>query len=374
MIQHLKIIWLLLIPLWLFTSLKTDKQTTKTVSHTVYVNHPGEKTLVEAILNEVKNVDGLPVEYFMDVTSVICLEEVCKVIPVRLFWNNIGDFVKYELEKGATLEKYEDDIFEFEDYNKLRRILLNKNSPFKEVYIDEILTVPDELNDGIDAISGATALELDEKDTVPGAALTCFTLWHWANGSIVSNIKNITGASLSNKQLLDFISKENKTYFNISLQQLKKRNLYAIEHINPVYNRLLNQAECLKLGLAYLETAPMEVYLQTVQKLLSNGKKEQKLSVIRSLNNTKQDIPTTFLDTVSKEFSNLKSFHEVSILLELMQAKNAGSETVINQVLPLLNGDFIAARRVYWFLKNEKLNLTQTKLIQDFYKDHKDRL
>ncbi|GAA4238836.1 hypothetical protein GCM10022291_30820 [Postechiella marina] len=374
MIYNFKIIVCFLFPFWFLVNKEDNRTQLKTIEHTLVISHPGEKSLVETVLTEVQNQAGLPVEYYMDVRSVICLEEVCKVIPVRLFWDNIGQYTKYELDEGATLEKYEADVFAPEDYYKLHTILSNTASPFKKVFIEDILTVPDELSEDIDAVSGATALELDEKDTVPGAALTCFTLWHWANGNVIANIKTITGL-VSKEHLFNFLfNQEDDTYFNIAVKSLKSRKLYAPKYTTAVYNRLLDNEKLLKTGLLYLESAPLDVYLSTLHQLIVNGNKEQKLAVIRSLNTSSQSIPKSFLDGVSKEFSNLKSFHEVSILLELMQTKNTGSATVIKQVMPLLNGNFIAARRVYWFLKTEKLNDTQTKLVQDFYKAHKDRL
>ena len=131
MVGYIKVVFWWLIPLFLiFNSVDNQKQFEfNEIKHSISIKHPGEEGTVEVVLIEVQNKNGLPVEYYMDVESVICLEEVCKVIPVTVFWNNIGEYKKYKLEEGATLEKYEANLFEPNDYKKIHTILQNKNSP-----------------------------------------------------------------------------------------------------------------------------------------------------------------------------------------------------------------------------------------------------
>ncbi|WP_123803473.1 hypothetical protein [Flavivirga aquatica] len=345
----------------------------KNINHKIVLKHPGEDIPVEVTLVEVQDSDGLPIAYFTDVESVICLEQVCKIVSVRIYWNNIGVYQKYELENGATLEKYEDDLFDPEDYKKLHTILANIDSPYKEVYLDEILTVVDEHTEDIDAVSGATALELDEKDTVPGAALTCFTLWHWVNGDIVSIIKNKTGESVSNKQLQQFLVDENETYFYIAIAELQKRKNYSKEFIDTIIKRGLKDDFLLRTAFNYLKGASVENYLYAAETLFFKGSREQKLTTTRSLINTDYKVSKGYLNNFSTQFSKL-DYQEVSLLLELMQDKNPNSKVVIENVLPLLSGDFIIARRAYWFLNNETLTTKQEREIKCFYKKHKDKL
>ena len=372
MIQFIKTYLWLLFPFLLLSNLKTKQDSFKTISHEVLIKHPGEKEPVKTILNEIQNEVGLSIEYNMDVYSVICLEDVCKIIPVKLYWNNIGVYQKYELAKGETLEKYEADLFAPEDYIKLQIILSDINSPFKEVYIDEILTVPDEHGDeDLDAVSGATALELDEKDTVPGAALTCYTLRHWANGEVVSKIKNQTGASVSEEQLQDFILNENNTYFHVALNALEKRDSYTKPLIKTIIEKVLNDKSLLRTAFNYFKKSSPELYFYAAERLFLEGKKEQKLAAIQSLKQTDFKIPDSYLDRFSSELKTLKSYQEVSLLLGLMESKNPNSKVVIEQVFPLLEADLLIARRVYWFLKTEKLSSKQKRILKSFEKKNK---
>ena len=374
MIHFIKTYFWLVVPFILIGSLGVSQQKEKTIQHKIAVKHPGEKEVVTIILNQVLDKNGLPTSYYMDVQSVICLEQVCKVIPVRIFWNTIGDYQKYELEKGATLEKYEDEVFASEDYKKLHSVLVNKDSPFKEVYIDEILTVVDEHDEESDAVSGATALELDEKDTVPGAALTCYTLWHWANGDVVEKIKEITGKSLAEQHLHAFLVAEKPTYFKVALQELARRKMYSQPFINSITKRVLEEESLLKITFNYLEKAPSNTYFSATEYLFFKGKTAHKLAVIRSLKSIKYTISTPYLDTLSAEVSKLNSYQEISSFLDVMQTKNPHSKKVIENVFPLLSSDFIKARRVYWFLKNQQLSTKQQKVLRNFEKENKASL
>jgi hypothetical protein len=377
MISKLKLHIILLIPFWMFFQIQVDvhENDFMKINHMVSVKHPGEEGVIDVILTEIQNKESLPIEYYMDVESVICLKEVCKVIPVRVFWNNLGIYQKYELKKNATLEKYEADLFEPQDYNKLHTVLSNIDSPFREVRLDEILTVVDEhAAEDVDAVSGATALELDEKDTVPGAALTCFTLWHWANGEVVSKIKKNTAETVSNEQLLDFLSIENSDYYEMALEQLAKRNVYEAKFIDTIIQGVTNDDKLLRVTFKYLETSPSEIYFSSVKKIFVNGNKLQKIAVAKSLQSTKYAISKKYLDSFGKDAQRLSSFQEVSAFLELMQSKNPSSTIIIEAIMPLLDGDFLIARRVYWFLSNQNLHLVQKETINNFYNKYKTKL
>ena len=351
-----------------------DEFVYKTNQYSIAINHPGEKTPVNITLHQVLDKNGIPIQYYMDVTSVICLEEVCKVIPVRIFWNNLGEYESYTLEKDATLEKYEDDLFDPEDYPKLHTILANSESPFKEVYIDEILTVVDEHDEESDAVSGATALELDEKDTVPGAALTCYTLWHWANGEIVEKIKNLTGKVLSDAQLQRALTDTNRAYYFVGIKELANRKDFDKSFINIIINESVKDESLLKATFKYLEKSTTEVYFRATKEIFSKGKKAQKLAAIRSLRYSKYKPQKSYLDELSNQISSLKSFQEVSFFLDLMQAKNPKSKSVVSNTVQLLSTDFIIARRVYWFLKNQETTASQKEKLQQFYQKYQNSL
>lgn len=343
--------------------------------HNVLIKHPGEEKPIEVTLVEISNKEGLPVEYYMDVQSVICLEGVCKVIPVRLYWDNIGNFKKYRLEEGKTLEKYKADLFDSSDYSKLHTILANPDSPFKDVRLNEVLTVVNELDTHeVDAISGATALELDEKDTVPGAALTCYTLWHWANGEVVSIIQNQTGYSASIKQLESFILDADNTYFTIAVKELQRRKLYPRTIIDAILKKIKDNEMLIRPALKYFEKAIPEMYFYAIERLIYDGGSTHKLAAIQSLKDTDFTINKSDLDQLSLEIIKMDNFQEITALLGLMELKNPNSKMVIDNVFLLLESNFIIARRAYWFLNYEKITVEQQQILDDFFEKNKHRL
>lgn len=359
------------IAIFAFTS--SNNSLHREVEHTVYIDHPGKEEAVEVLLVEVQDERGLPVSYYTDVNSVICLEEVCKVISVRLNWNNIGQYQSYELDPGQTLEKYEADLFESEDYKKLQSILKDEQSPFKELGIEEILLISGGV-DGVDAISGATIIDLDDEDNVHGAALTCYTLWHWANGDIIKKIRWQTGDSATIPILKDFLFEENRTYFVIALREFRERQVYTDEIKNAIVEKVLNFHWLARFTYDYLKEAPLDYYLSICERLFFEGGKEQKLAVIKSLKNNPREIPLEFLDKLSNEFNKLDSYQETAALLELLEAKNPNSEVVSQNVLPLLKDNFLVARRIYWFLNKRDLTEEQQKVMNTFFEENKQRL
>lgn len=340
--------------------------------YNVNISHPGEKELVQIVITQVLNEKGFPIRYYMDVPSVICYEQVCKIIPVKLSWNSLGEYQSYELEPLSNLEKYKADLFEAKDYEKLNRILSNKNSPFQDVLYDKILTSPDD-ND-VDAVSGATALLLDDEDTVAGATLGCYTLWHWANGEIVGKIKALTGKSFSQTQLKKLLLENELAYFPIVIQELSRRNNYLKPFVELVIEKTLEEKILIQQAIDYLEKSPQNLYYTSMEQIFIKGNKNQKVHVLRSLLNSIYAIERTFLNQLSNHASSLKSFQEVSLFLELMKSKSPVSETVVKNIFPLLDNDFVIGRSVYWFLKNQNTTVNQEEVLKKFYENNKAKL
>jgi len=131
---------------------------TEGIVHRVAIAHPGKSVamLSEKSLVEIQDETGISMQFYMDVESVYCDENVCKVVPVRITWNEIGQYIKYELDSGIQLEKAEGIPFTEDDYRQLHDILLDKRSIFNIVSIEDI--VKKENIQGVVAVSGATLI------------------------------------------------------------------------------------------------------------------------------------------------------------------------------------------------------------------------
>jgi len=348
--------------------------TSDMIKHEVSIKHPGEKKRINGVLVELPKADGLYSVYYMDVESVICHLNYCKVIPVRIHWDDLGVFQKYTLKKGATLEKYKDDVFDDEDYEKLTSIMSNKKSPYKDVYIDEIIRVVD-TNDNIDAYSGETAIVLDPKDTVQGAVLTCFTLWHWANNNDVIRIINtITAQSASEEQLINFLLSASKKHALLSMQQGVKRRLYTPAFTAAVTEKMLSDKSIIKDAIDYIEQDSCSAYSKTIKKLVNEGNEAVIIAALKSLKKQKHSLPNSFFDELCLDNQILNSYPVLSNYLELMTVQNPNSEIITEQIIPLLNGNFINARAVYWFLSNQKLSKSHQKQLDLFFNTHSSKL
>ena len=347
--------------------------TSEMIKHEVSIKHPGEKEAIKGILVQIPKANGMHNAYYMDVESVICHLDYCKVIPVRIFWDDLGVFQKYTLKKGATLEKYKDDVFDDEDYIKLTSIMSNQKSPYKDVFIDEIIRVVD-TNDDVDAYSGETAIVFDPKETVAGAALTCFTLWHWANNNDVKRIINtITSQSASEEQLINFLS-ASKKHASLSVQQAIKRRLYKPAFITAVTARVLTDNSIINTVIDYIEHGSSSAYSKTIKKLVNEGNEAVTIAALKSLRKQKHSLPNSFFDELCLDTQILESYPVLSNYLDLMTIQNPNSEIITKQIIPLLEGSFINARAVYWFLSNQKLSKSHQKQLDVFFNRNNKKL
>lgn len=348
--------------------------TSDIIKHEVSIKHPGEKEAIKGILVQIPKANGMHNAYYMDVESVICHLDYCKVIPVRIFWDDLGVFQKYTLKEGATLEKYKDDVFDDEDYIKLTSIMSNQKSPYKDVYINEIIRVVD-TNDDVDAYSGETAIVFDPKETVAGAALTCFTLWHWANNNDMKRIINtITAQSASEEQLKNFLQLASESYPFLSIQEAKKRQWYTPEFVHLVLTKTFAEPKFLKPAIDYIEHAPTAVYTKSIKEFFNTGDETFKIATLRSLKKLGNKISKPYFDTYCSNISTLNAYPVLVNYLEVMSIHNPNSKQINKQALSLLDENFITARAAYWFLSDQQLDTPQQQRIDRFYKKNKERL
>jgi len=341
--------------------------------HKVKVVVPGKSELAmqEYDLYETGGTDGIPGEYYMDVASVNCYESVCKVVPVRIFWNNLGEYLRFELKSGIRLEKAGGKPFSEEDYKKLHHILQDRNSVFKNVSIDDLVN-PVSI-EGVDAVTGATMLVIDINKTIKGAALSCYTLWHYANGGIISEIQQITGEACTNEQLRKFLENGDYNYKDFALQQINKKRVYDKKTVDEVIKQAHVYNELFKASVRYFEIAPDDIYFDAVKLLFKNGNGNHRISLLYSLYRTNKILPDHYFDDISLFIPNL-SFQEIDLFLDVLEQKNTSSEIILDQIINLLDQNIFIARRAYWYLNGQKLSVEQQNKIVAFQERNKDYL
>jgi hypothetical protein len=158
-----------------------------------------EKAFIQSVNDSISvqvnlkyDVQGLPDYYFCHVNMPVCEEGLCRLMIVDVYWDVLGNFLKYELPPGEALTKMDHVEFTTEDHQKLRSILSNKASILRDYPLDDLMDRSRVVKSKVvDAVSAATRVEVKDA-IVSGAAYSTYALWHVVNGPIASRIEEYT--------------------------------------------------------------------------------------------------------------------------------------------------------------------------------------
>ncbi len=352
------------------------KKVVPTTTHKLHVFHPGniDKKKVPCTLIQRFDQQKKYTEFYMDVRSVYCEEEICKIVPVRIFWDELGYYKKYELAAGIELEKAQGKPFAKEDHDKLHQVLSDRSSPLGNVKSDDIKN-HENISRQVDAVTGATP-ESYAGTAVPGAALTSYTLWHWANSKVCDEIEKITAAACSLDDLIACLKNDRKEGRIFAIKQLIERKAFEPPLPEIVIMQALQQGqELTELALQYIDQAPDDLYCTMARKFFQGGNQQQRITILSLLLKTKRTLPPDYVDQFSHELNNFQSYLEVNMLLTLFKQQHPNSTYIIEQAAKLLESDnFLVARRAYWFLQMKKLNASQQEKVDAFVLQNRGRL
>ena len=348
----------------------------KEVIHQLRVLHPGVSLTkkVPCKLIEVQNPAGYAEAYYMDVQSVFCDDHQCKIVPVRIYWDVLGFYDRFELKPGIELEKAEGKAFTSADYKKLQIILSDKKSPLRDVYEDEIVE-NGQNNTDVDAMTGATVAIADDA-VVKGAAWTCYTLWYWANGEIFQMMRQITANECTEKNLIAYLTtSNNERAENFGLEQLARRDIYHDVAVNAVLMQAESKPTLVRPALQYLEKASATTYFPALLQLFKVANNDDRLLYLRSLLATNKEAPPDYFDWFSHQLLNFKSYQEVQLLFTLINKKDPNSTEAVKLAAELLKNDnLLVARSAYWFLKDKALNNSVANSVMQFQAKNKGKL
>lgn len=163
---------------------------------------------------------GVPQYFFRDIFTPVCLDDVCKPVRINLYWDLLGNYLKFEVPINEPLTKLNHQKFAPEDYGKLQQILANKNSLLKDFKMEELVDPASQnLSDSVDAVTGATKKTI-KNEIIDGALYTCYTLWHLANGDVVKEIEKITSKNMNEQLLHQFLKSKNYNYRYWAMDQV----------------------------------------------------------------------------------------------------------------------------------------------------------
>ena len=351
-------------------------------THQLTIVHPGDPKSrpIPVALEQIRDARGEPTEYRTWVDSVICRDAACEVVRVRLVWNALGQFQRYEVEPGEDLTKLDHEPFDAADHAKLLRILKDRDSPLKEVTKEGLVPKsPDTPRHAaaVGGVSGATVLTL-RSTVVVGAGYTCYDLWHWANGEVADIVRDLSGETFSPRALRRFLIDGDDHAKRFALTQLARRGATGPETVSAVIAGAKDADDALTEPiLATLRAAAADpaAYHDALADLVANGTGGQRVAILTDLARSSQAPPAGFLDQLSESLPEFESYYEIHLFLNLMQQRNPGSEVVARNTAPLLKHEkFFAARRAYWYLSEQELPETLQAQVDAFRKRHADRL
>jgi hypothetical protein len=321
-------------------------------------------TLYEYILP-----DGFPVMYARNIPTEVCIDNECRPVNIRLFWNSTGRYLGYKLPEGEFLSKTKHTPFTAEEYDRLHTLLGDPLSPLAHYKITELVNAKDSAKTAVDAVSSATiAAVLDY--IVPGAVYTTYTLWHIVYGETKREIELRTSAKLTPAQVIKFLDSE-----------ILEDKVWVLNHIPkemPVTGELLDKLlQLISENDIYLaeralfaippERLTSEVQLRLIGSFKTAAMLQKKL-IAEKLSQTPELQPQP-AELLSGELVNLNGTL-IKHILELFETQNIESEQVNNKVALLLNNKnrYIASRAVQFLESREVLDKKTEKKLDKYRK------
>ncbi|MGF6850230.1 hypothetical protein QFZ51_005465 [Chitinophaga sp. W3I9] len=168
--------------------------------------------------------DNRPLYYYRHIFTPVCYTGECKPVYINLYWDLLGNYIRYDLPGKEVLTKLDHKEFKRDDYEKLQDILARPNSLLADLAITDLIVPGTEsLSDSVDARTGAT-LKTIKNEVISGAVYTCYTLWHIAHGTVTDEIARITDTYINPALLHRFLSSSNHAYQYKALEKVMDKN------------------------------------------------------------------------------------------------------------------------------------------------------
>ena len=143
----------------------------------------------------VKTGSGTPLHYYIELQTGVCYENECRPLDMLLYWNITGRYLGFELVNGEFLSKYDHEPFSQKEYEELHQLLADPFLPLGNYAFEDLVEIPDTVNQSPDGVSGATAKDVLEY-VVDGAAYTTHKLWHVVHGPVQQQVIQLTARNL----------------------------------------------------------------------------------------------------------------------------------------------------------------------------------
>jgi hypothetical protein len=162
--------------------------------------------------------------YVCILKTPVCNDTLCQMVQIKIFWDLIGDYIRYDTLPGYPLTKNDHLPFTVVDYNKLQTTLKDGNSILGRKSENELLDHNRKrYSEKIDAVTGATDLQV-KNAVVDGALYTTYTLWHLVNGEIRQELSDCTRKNYNSAIEQQLLSSGNTNSIIFALKRLNDKD------------------------------------------------------------------------------------------------------------------------------------------------------
>lgn len=190
------------------------------------------------------NSNQIPYRYKAEIDMPVCTDTLCANVILKIFWDLAGNYLGFDTVSGKPLTKFDHLKFDAADYLKLDRILRNRNSMLRILYIEDLVDKSVKVKSNVvDAVTGATPKTI-KNSVVEGAVYSSFTLWHFVNGAIKSNMTNFTQNIYSEQIARQLLQSENYETQLFALRKLSDKDFES--HSDLLFEVIRNSAPIIK--------------------------------------------------------------------------------------------------------------------------------
>lgn len=293
----------------------------------------------------------LPSAFSRDFHTAVCLDTLCRIVDITLYWEPTGKYLGYSLPYGKELTRKEHAPFSERDYSRLHEILGDSSSQLKIFTPADLHPVKRSVGK-TDGITGATLPDLASW-IVPEAAYSTYTLWHLTYGVTRDSLMAYARSHLISYELINIFLQHNDPYNQIvALQWIENSKLNISQFLEPALTVLHSQdyrtaGQALKF-LKKFGADPERLQKEAIQLLDSEDFRIKYVAIeyFREL--------TTISEPVARQMItrlNMDNYFMVNVILSLFENRFHPGQDDQKELSKLLAGKNLnVANRVYHFL------------------------
>jgi hypothetical protein len=317
---------------------------------------------------------GFPAGYSLAFETHVCIDEQCRMVRITMYWNALGYYQGLEYPEEMPLTKKQHVPFEAEDYDKLDRILKDRDSILGGQPLD-VLVKPLQEGPEIDGWSGATPQTVKDA-VVEDAAFTTWSMWHWANGEIVPQLQGLTRQRATPSYLQHLLRSEDRREVGFALNHLLEHRSSDDQFVDAVFHVLeTGDRDHASRSLEFLGTAMRDTRQLHDRLIASYCRMNANLSpLVIDYFAAQPDLPSDTLEGLTGVLDQLPYF-PMHLILRLLDTKHFHSQKVEANIARLLDSDnFFIARRASEHLMKQPLGDATRRKLDTFRAQNRERL